>query len=89
MAVSIGAALAVEPENTATLREVERVEVNGKVLAVCERADRTLVLARERERGAVGDDGKRSRENGTERDFRATAALADFADALASGLLAE
>lgn len=88
MAVSIAAAQATAPES-APLREVERAEVNGKVLAVCERADRTLVLARERERGAVGDDGKRSRENGVERDFRPTAALADFADALACGLLAE
>lgn len=88
MAVSIGAAQAVTPENV-TLREVERAEVNGKVLAVCERPDRSLVLARERVRFAVGEDGKRTKEAGEERTFRATALLADFADALACGLLAE
>lgn len=68
------------------LRELQRAEISGKVLAVCERGS-TLVLAREREVGKVGADGKRSRENGTEKVLKPTSALADFQHAIEAGLL--
>lgn len=72
------------------LRVVESVTVQrgskSHELAVCERGS-TLVLARERERGMVGDDGKRSRENGVECFYKPTADIADIADAVALGLL--
>lgn len=77
------------------LRVLSRVDASGKVLAVCERSGGVLVLARESERGlyaggasAPTESGeKRDRENGTERYFKQTAALADFADAVEAGLL--
>jgi hypothetical protein len=72
---------------TETLREVARVEHASKVLAVAEASGGVLVLCREREVGVVGDDGKRSRENGTEKVLKRTAALADFAHAVEAGLL--
>ena len=45
------------------------------------------MLVRERERGVKGEDGKRSRENGTERFWKPTSRIADIADAVACGLL--
>lgn len=77
------------------MRELQRVTVNAKTLAVCERAGGTLVLAREHERGLfpggnaqpAGDAEKRSRDHGTERYMKPTALLADFADAVEAGLL--
>jgi hypothetical protein len=77
------------------LRELQRESVNGKVLAVCERSGGSLVLARESERGLYPGGAnkpadaseKRSREHGTEKVLKPTAALADIADALEAGLL--
>lgn len=77
------------------MRELQRVSVSGKVLAVCERADRSLVLARESERGlypggltAPASEGdKRSASHGTERVLKPSASLADFADATEAGLI--
>ena len=84
-----------QSKTTEPMRELQRVTHAGKVLAVCERADRTLVLARETERGlypggltAPASDGdKRSREHGTERILKPSASLADFADATEAGLI--
>lgn len=70
------------------LKVVKTVKRNDKTLAVCETAaDGQYVLARERERGKVGADKKRSRDNGTERFFKRTSALADIGDAIDGGLL--
>lgn len=75
------------PADTSTpLVEVERVKVNGRVLAVAKRASGELVLAREIERAVKDADGKAT--DAKERVLKATAALADIADAFASGLLA-
>lgn len=72
------------------LRVIESVDVTRGTkthkLAVCERGS-TLLLARERERGTLGDDGKRSRENGVETFYKPTSDIADIADAIALGLL--
>lgn len=84
-----------QSKQTEPMRELQRVSVGNKVLAVCERADRALVLARESERGlypggltAPATEGdKRSAANGTERVLKPTAALADFADATEAGLI--
>jgi hypothetical protein len=62
------------------LRELQRVEHGGKVLAVCERSGGSLVLARESERGLypggankpANASEKRSREHGTERILKPT-----------------
>jgi hypothetical protein len=77
------------------LRELQRVSVSGKVLAVCERSGGALILARESERGLypgglskpASEGDKRSREHGTEHVLKPTSALADFADAMEAGLL--
>lgn len=77
-----------------TLELVESVDVKDshgkrvKRLAVCRDSSNVLVLTRERERGVKGKDGKRSQDNGVERDWVRTSRLADVRDALVSKLIA-
>lgn len=84
-------------ENVPALREVERVTVSGRVLAVAQRADSTLVLCREVLRAPTlkGDDGEpRKGDDGATLKgepvpvLKVTGDLADFADALAAKLIA-
>jgi hypothetical protein len=64
-------ALADVPTPTAEpLRIVDGPVTHGSVTLAIAETGGTLVLVRERVRGAVGADGKRSRENGTETDSR-------------------
>jgi hypothetical protein len=76
-----------QSQESEPLRELGRATIRGKVLAVCERGDGSMVLARVRERGKQGEDGKRSRDHGTEEYVKPSALLADFADAVEAGLL--
>jgi hypothetical protein len=86
MALSLAAV--ERPDNAASaLTEVERVTIGGRVLAVARRASGEYVLAREVERAVKGEDGKATDER--VRSLKATAALADIADAFASGLLTQ
>lgn len=87
MAGFLATATEREGESGVALKELARESIAGKTLAVCERADGTLVLARERAQGKRGDDGKRSRDNGTEYTVKPTSALADIAHAIEAGLL--
>lgn len=96
----MGVSVASAPRKTAAaaaLVEVDRVKVASGVLAVARRADGTLILAREIERdvtkrdskGAVVKDseGKPVKTGEREKVLKGTADLADFADALAAGLI--
>lgn len=82
-------ATTVAERESEPLKELARKShaASGKVLAVAERAGGTLILCREREQGKRGEDGKRSRDNGTEKVLKPTSDLADFAHAVESGLL--
>lgn len=80
--------IAAPAQDAEPLTIIEQVTHAGRTLAVAETSTRDLVLVCERERGALGSDGKRSRENGTERYWKRSSRLADFAAALESGLIA-
>lgn len=88
MGISLNTATEREQDSRESLKIVESAKVAGKVLAVAEDGSGALVLVREREVGVAGDDGKRSRKNGTERVYKRTASIADFAHAIEAGLLA-
>lgn len=89
MGIALDSARDVAARESDPLREIARATHadSGRVLAVCETATGTLVLARERTVGSKGTDGKRSRENGTEQVLKRTSELADFAYALDAGLI--
>lgn len=86
-----------ESESTA-LVEIARITVPGsspaRILAVAKRGS-TYLLTRESERGlftggatsAADDTDKRDRKHGTETYLKPTSNLADFADAVAHGLV--
>lgn len=81
----------IRERQTETLREVARAThaPTGKVLAVCETSTGEYVLAREREVAGKSADGKRDKDAAKVKVLKRTAYIADFAHALAVGLIEE